>query len=58
MMIWAPNRNYSMSEPYLTFTAHNQNYSKSENYLTFRAPNRSQKINHFGHTERTVCQLS
>ena len=30
MMFWAPNRNYSKSETYLTFRAPNRNYSKSE----------------------------
>ena len=41
MMFWAPNRNYSKSETYLTFRAPNRNYSKTETYLTFRAPDRN-----------------
>ena len=30
MMFWAPNRNYSKSENYLTFRAPNRIYSKTE----------------------------
>ena len=41
MMFWAPNRNYSKSETYLTFRAPNRNYSKTETYFTFRAPDRN-----------------
>ena len=41
MMFWAPNRNYSKSETYLTFRAPNRNYSKTETYLTFRAPDQN-----------------